>query len=141
MSAHRHVIAAAAALLMTASTALAQDVAPPDASRSVISSQIEAFRAGDNEKAFSFAAPGIRRAFGSSDAFISMVKRGYRPVFEPQSVEFGRFSERGGNLFQEVLVTGPAGKNWVALYTLRRQSDGSLRITGVRLAESESLGV
>ena len=131
---------ALAASLLVPAAAFAQQGGAPD-SEMVISSQIEAFRAGDGERAFSFAAPGIRRAFGNSGAFMSMVKRGYMPVYAPRSFSFGRYSERNGLIFQEVLVTGPAGKEWVALYTLQRQDDGSLRITGVRLAESDAFAV
>ena len=135
----RNVLSALVAVgVLIAAPAHADDGA---ASQRVIADQIDAFKSGDHERAFSHAAPGIRSAFGSPDNFVGMVKRGYMPVFDPQQFSFGRYSERGGTLYQEVLVTGPQGKEWVALYTLRRHPDGSLRITGVRIAKSDGFAV
>ena len=41
----------------------------------VIRAQLDAFAHDDADKAFSYAAPGIRNVFGSAANFISMVKR------------------------------------------------------------------
>ena len=128
---------AAAGTIAWAAPSFAQSVAEPTV-RTVISSQIDAFRTGDDERAFSFASPSIRSMFGTSENFMAMVKSGYQPVYAPRNFTFGRSSERGGTYFQEVLVTGPEGREWVALYTLQEASDGSIRITGVRLARSNA---
>jgi hypothetical protein len=40
---------------------------------------------------------------------------------------------------QEVLLVGPDGKDYVALYTLELQPDGVYRITGVSLKEAKTL--
>jgi hypothetical protein len=40
---------------------------------------------------------------------------------------------------QHVLVTGPDGKSYEAVYTLERQPDGVFRITGVSLRASNTL--
>lgn len=116
----------------------AQSFPADDAARSAIDGQIAAFRADDGERAFSYAAPGIRRMFGNSARFMSMVKQGYQPVYAPRDYSFGRTAERDGTVYQEVLVTGPQGKEWTALYTLSRQPDGSLLITGCQIAESDA---
>ena len=112
-----------------------------NATQDVIRGQIEAFRTGDDARAFSFASPNIQRMFGTSDRFISMVKQGYQPVYAPRDFTFGRAVDRDGTVFQEVLVTGPKGKEWIALYTLERQQDGSLRISGCRIAEHEAFAI
>jgi len=103
------------------------------AAEGVIDGQISAFRAKDHEKAFSFAAPSIRNMFGNTDRFIGMVKNGYGAIYGARNWSFGRGQSAGGMLVQEVLLVGPQGKNWVALYTLRQQEDGSWRIGGVQL--------
>ena len=108
------------------------------AARTVIGAQIEAFLDGDHDRAFSFAAPSVKRYFRSSDAFVGMVKAGYKPVYAPRDYTFGRFAERGDDAFQEVMVTGPKGREWIALYSLRKQGDGSYLITSCRLAPSNA---
>ncbi|MEP1208010.1 MAG: DUF4864 domain-containing protein [Rhizobiaceae bacterium] len=104
---------------------------------SVIDGQISAFRARDHETAFGFAAPSIRQMFGTTDRFIGMVKNGYGAIYGARSWSFGRGEARGDALVQEVLIKGPQGRDWVALYTLRKQPDGSWRIAGVQMKQAE----
>ena len=111
---------------------------PEASSHSAIAGQIEAFRAQDGERAYSYAAPGVKRFFRNPNAFMSMVRSGYKPVYAPRDYTFGRFGERDGQVLQEVLITGPEGKEWAALYTLEAQDDGSMLITSVRLAPSSA---
>ncbi len=112
-----------------------------DAAKSVIDGQIRAFLAGDNDKAYAFAAPSIRQMFPSVDAFMSMVTRGYRPVWKPKRYSFGNSVEIDRNqIAQQVIVTGPDGKDYEAVYTLSLQQDGSYKITGVQLREAKSTG-
>lgn len=104
----------------------------------VISGQINAFKAKDHEGAFSYAAPTIRKMFRSTDRFIGMVKGGYAPIYGAQRWSFGRARERDGALYQEVMLVGPLGRDWVALYTLRKQADGTWKIAGVQMKPAES---
>ena len=106
--------------------------------QTTIDGQIEAFLAGDNERAYSFAAPSVKRFFPNPDAFVGMVKAGYEPVYAPRNYSFGRFGERGDSAFQEVLVTGPKGREWIAVYTLRKQGNGDYLITSCQIAPSNA---
>ena len=126
--------AAALFALTLATPAVAQST--ETLSHDAIAGQIEAFRAENGELAYSYAAPRVKRFFPSSSAFMAMVRHGYMPVYAPQSYSFGRHGERNGTLFQEVLITGPEGKEWAALYTLEEQGDGTVLITSVRLLRS-----
>ncbi len=101
--------------------------------RSVIEQQIQAFRADDGDKAFSFASPDIQRKFGSVESFMSMVKGGYRAVYRPQEVEFLGLREQTGAISQAVRLVGPDGKTVMAVYTMERQDDGGWKIDGVYL--------
>ena len=135
-------LAVAASLAFAVPTfAVAQSSSVDGAARMAIDGQIAAFRADDGERAFSYAAPGVRRMFGTSARFMSMVRQGYQPVYAPRDYSFGRTAERNGTIYQEVLVTGPKGKAWTALYTLVRQGDGSMLITGCQIAESEAFAI
>lgn len=101
--------------------------------RTVIESQIDAFRADDGERAYSYAAPGIREMFGDVGRFMSMVRQGYRPVYRPRDYAFGPLRDTPRGPEQEVFVTDEAGISWVAVYSLEQQPDGSWKISGCRL--------
>ena len=120
----------------------AQDVTEADKSsfQSVISSQIEAFRADDGPLAFSFAAPSIKSKFQSVETFMTMVRRGYRPVYRPRSVKFGAVTEELGAPTQTVHIVGPNGAAWTALYAMQLQPDGIWKIAAVILRKEEGFG-
>ena len=104
----------------------------------VIGSQLEAFKADDAEGAYARAAPNIRRMFPTKDVFISMVERGYMAIRRPSQWAFGRSREVSAtSTLQEVIVTGPDGKSWRAIYQMEKQPDGSWLIAGVSLKEAD----
>jgi hypothetical protein len=136
----QHLAIAAAAFLISTAPALSGE-AEIRAAQSSIEAQIRAFLADENEIAYSYAAPNIRRIFPTVDQFMSMVKNGYQPVWKPQSFAFGDAMEMSPTaIIQKVLVTGPDGKNYEAVYTLEMQEDGTFRITGVSLRGAQTLG-
>jgi hypothetical protein len=109
---------------------------PVDTVQAVIQQQITAFLNDDAETAYSFASPTIRGKFLNRDTFFDMVKRGYAPVYRPGNFAFGRSKVSGDMVVQEVLISGPDGKDWTALYQVLRQPDGSYKINGVHMVRS-----
>lgn len=125
-------------LLMVIATASAHAQSEPEqqvseAVQQVIEDQLQAFGAGDHQRAYSHASPSIRKIFPTTDRFIDMVRSGYEVLYSSKSHIFGRNISISGQIHQEVIVTGPEGKQWQAVYTLRQQEDGSWKITGVKL--------
>ncbi|MBE7185449.1 MAG: DUF4864 domain-containing protein [Methylobacterium mesophilicum] len=111
------------------------------AAQGTIEQQFDAFRAGDGVRAFSFAAPTIQNIFRSPDVFMNMVTNGYAPIRNPKQFSFGAAEEAAsGTIAQRVMVTGPDGKEYEALYQLQRQSDGVFRIIGVSLRAANTIG-
>ena len=104
-----------------------------------IEGQLKAFQAGDSATAYSFAAPNVKQIFPTVEAFTGMVSSGYAPVYKPQNFAFGKVEEMGTRIAQQVMIVGPDGKDYEALYTLELQPDGKFRITGVSLRASSSL--
>jgi Domain of unknown function (DUF4864) len=103
----------------------------------VITSQLNAFNADDGATAYGFAAPAIKQMFPSPEIFMSMVKKGYPPVYRRQSYSFGRIgNEMGGAPTQHVTIVDVSGKIWTALYAMERQPDGSWKIIGCQLVEA-----
>lgn len=126
---------AALYLALTAAPAIAQE--PIEMSQSVIESQIKAFLAGDIDTAYSFAAPDIKAIYPTVDQFETMVRSGYGPVYRPGNYAFGRSREiSGGGVIQEVLISGPDGNDYTAIYQMERQPDGSMKIRAVSLIKA-----
>ena len=110
------------------------------AAQGTIEAQLKAFQAGDGELAYSYAAPNIKRIFPTVEIFMGMVESGYQPVRNPSNFSFGKVQETSAtSIVQQVVILGPDGKDYEAIYTLELQPDGTYRITGVSLKASNSL--
>ncbi len=141
---------ALAGLLLAAAIATASTFSPASradeldgaaaAIRSVIESQMAAFRIDDGPAAFAFASPGIQAQFQTPEIFMSMVKTGYAPVYRPQSVEFRELMHAAGGPVQVVHIVGPDGSAVLALYSMEQQPDGSWRIDGCTLTAAPDVG-
>jgi hypothetical protein len=131
------IFSAALSLTMLIVAARAQSVSEADAAsfRRVISEQIAAFNADDGAKAWSYAAPTIKQLFPTPEIFMSMVKKGYQPVYRQQSFAFGEISETDGRPTQHVTIVDAAGKVWTALYSMQKQPDGTWKISGCILVQ------
>ncbi len=135
----RKLFAFAVVPFIFASSALAGD-AEVKAAQTVIDGQLKAFIANDGTTAYSFAAPNVKRIFPTVDTFMNMVTNGYPPVRNPQSYSFGKVQETSPtSIIQQVLIVGPDGKDYEAVYTLEQQPDGTFQITGCSLRASNSL--
>lgn len=128
------------AFSLLADTARAGEIAASDTQefQRVISAQIEAFRADDGPAAYSYAAPLIQKVFPTSDVFMDMVRKGYAPVYRPRSFAFGEVTaEMNNRPTQRVTIIDANGKAWIALYAFEKQPDGSWKIIGCSLEESQ----
>lgn len=127
-------IAVIVSLLLVATPAVADE--PLDTGQSIIKKQITAFLSDDATTAYSFASPGIQGKFINKDVFFDMVKRAYQPVYRPGNFAFGRNKVSDSEIMQEVVISGPDGKDWTALYQLTKQPDGSWKINAVRMMQA-----
>ena len=111
--------------------------------QAAIDGQLKAFIANDGAAAYSFAAPNVKRIFPTVDTFMNMVTNGYPPVRKPQTYSFGKVQETGPtSIIQQVLIVGPDGKDYEAVYTLEQQPDGTLpdhRLQPARIELAEHL--
>ena len=122
-------------LLAWSTSAAALESADKSAIRGVIERQIEAMRRDDGAAAYGYAAPAIQRMFPSEDSFMRMVRDAYRPVYKPRSVLFGELKDGADEITQSVLLRDADGEDWLAIYSLERQADGSWKISGCRLTK------
>ena len=105
--------------------------------RAVIEGQLAAFAIDDANKAFSFAAPNVRKALGSAANFMSMVRGDYPVVYRPTSVAFLTAEDSGGDVTQRVQMVDSSGNAWLATYSLQKQNDKSWLITGCAVVKNK----
>lgn len=118
---------------LAVTTHAADDLA---AGQDVIRSQEQAISRDDAATAYSLAAPIIQNMFGNPETFMSMVRKGYAPVYRHKVFEFGQARTVDGKIAQNVHIVDADGVDWDALYTLEQQPDGSMKITGCALSKS-----
>ena len=105
-----------------------------------ISSQIEAMQDGDFATAFTFASPGLRSMFVTSENFQTMVESGYPMVADPAQVDYTDLEMRGGAMVQTVQVVDQSGRIYQLKYDMIPVDDQWV-INGVRILDSQILGV
>lgn len=105
--------------------------------RAVVEGQLAAFAKDDAAKAFSFAAPNVRKAVGSAAAFMAMVRRDYPVVYRPASSAFLKPEGSGDEVMQRVQLQDASGNAYLAIYSLERQKGNVWRITGCALVENK----
>ena len=133
MSTVRTLVLLVALLVSTTFAGAAEDIA---AGQAVIRSQERAFGRDDGATAYTFASPSIKSQYWNSEAFMHMVRNGYAPVHRHRSFKFGGARISEGKILQEVRIVDTNGVSWQALYTLERQPEGSLKISGAVLSKS-----
>jgi Domain of unknown function (DUF4864) len=126
----RTVLLAGAMAMGLMTGAVAQD-APPDAVRSVIQGQIDAFIARDPVTAFTFASPMIKGMFGTPENFGMMVSSGYPMIWSPSSVKYLGLRDVAGRQIQRVMVTDGAGATFLFDYDMIEVPPDGWKINGV----------
>lgn len=101
-----------------------------------IDAQIEAFKADDIERAFSYASPNIQRLFSSAESFGNMVQKGFPMVWRPGRVRFLNLREIDGRLWQKVMITDAAGRVHLLDYQMIDLESG-WKINGVQILDGE----
>lgn len=98
--------------------------------------QIEAFANNDEEVAWGYASEGVKRRFGSSDVFVSMVREVYPAVHQATTIEFTERIPHGPFEIQTVRLQGPDGKLWDAFYRMVK-TNGEWKVAGVQMRPAD----
>lgn len=126
-------------LLLGVGASIAQDAAQRQPIQATITAQIEAFRAADFDRAFTYASPNIHQIFGTAGNFGMMVATGYPMVVNPAQVEMQDLRTIGGALWQRVRVTDQQGQAFLLDYQMIKGPDGWL-INAVQLQKANDVG-
>lgn len=108
--------------------------------QATIGAQIDAFRADDFARAFTFASPTIRNMFRTPENFGGMVRNGYPMVWRPADVRYLDLRDVDGTLWQKVRITDGAGRVHILDYQMIRLENG-WKINAVHLLEPDELSV
>jgi hypothetical protein len=129
-------IAVCLSVLVLSCTAQAQTAEEKAAMQQVVEGQLNALAADDGSTAYTFAAPIVQQVFPTVDVFMTMVKKGYRPVYRNSDRKFGEVSpDTLGRPAVHVTLTAEDGKHWEAVYSMEQQKDGSWKIAGCYLKQ------
>lgn len=107
--------------------------------QATISSQIEAFLENDFETAFTYAAPNIKKMFGTPERFGVMVKNGYPMVHRSSTFKFTELREIAGTMYQKVLIQDQLGAFYLLDYAMLETPEG-WQIRGVQLLQTAGVG-
>ncbi len=105
--------------------------------RAIISAQVDAFARDDAATAYGYASPLLHELFPQAEMFMNMVKGGYPPVYRHKSFQLGEFSTADGRMTQRANIIDANGAAWEAIYSLQRQDDGTLKISGCQLVKMD----
>lgn len=104
-----------------------------------ITDQIDALRAEDFARAFSFASPTIKALFLTPENFGAMVQKGYPMVADPSAVKMLGLRDVAGGLWQRVMVTDREGRTFMLDYQMVEAPDG-WQINAVHLLPEAGVG-
>jgi hypothetical protein len=102
--------------------------------RKVIAGQLDAFRRGDDDRAFSYASPGIKQQFETPAQFFATIKSAYDIVLVSRSIVFEDLKQVMGIVTQPVLFLASNGDTVIGSYIMEKQDNGDWKISGCYLA-------
>lgn len=117
--------------LLLAVSAQAQE----DAIQGTITSQFEAFKVDDFDRAFTYATPRLRSFFQSPENFRRMVTQGYPMVWRPADVQYLELEEYSGSMWQKVRIVDEKGFMHLLVYRMEQTEEG-WRIAGVQILDA-----
>ena len=125
----KHSIGLALLLLVPALPAQAQTPAPKEATEPVMK-QLEAFRRGDFDTAYTFASSEIKELF-ERPAFEHMVKNGYAEIARSTFASVAASTVApNGHMYLQIKIRGANGNSIEAVYDLVLEN-GQWKINGV----------
>ncbi|MAE37781.1 MAG: DUF4864 domain-containing protein [Pelagibacteraceae bacterium] len=104
--------------------------------KSTVKSQLDAFAQDDFEKAYTYAAPSIKKIFLSPDNFKQMVINQYSAVYRPKKITFGDIITYRNSPALNVFLVDPDGNFVTATYMMEKQENNDWLIAGCILSMS-----
>ena len=130
-------IAACAFILLGPVDAVPLTAVDEKSVRAVVEGQLAAFANDDALKAFSYAAPNVKKAVTTAAGFLAMVRNDYPIIYRPASVAFLKPEGKDNQVIQRVQMLDANGNPWLAIYSLQRQKNKAWLITGCVVTQNK----
>jgi hypothetical protein len=99
----------------------------------VIRTQIDAFKQGRYDLAYTLASDNIQSRFPDQRTFRAMVENGYGVLLNPLHVRFNGIDRRFKSAVYQVEIISRDRQRWLALYPMILNGEGIWKINGCRL--------
>jgi hypothetical protein len=93
--------------------------------RDAIRGQIMALAERDAQRAWSYLAPSTKDYFDQPAIFLRILTAQMKPLAGTSQYAFSAMDREATDAIQDVVLTDPQGREWLARFTLERQPDGS----------------
>jgi hypothetical protein len=128
-------------ICMASAHAETVDVRNAAAIEAVVRAQIEALEDGNANLAFALTTPAVRRELGSPENLLRLIEEEYDPLYRHLRAIYLAAESDEGEVTQTVRITDQNNHVWLVIYEMERQPDGSWRIDGWELLETDTLSV
>lgn len=93
--------------------------------RTTIQKQLTAISSRNAELAFSMISEKMHKKYSTPQEFLGKIRFEYRPIYNYETFEFLDHHDLNGDLLQKVSITDRYGEEAIALYRLKKNTQGS----------------
>lgn len=112
--------------------------AAADPVRSVIESQLKAFRKSDPAGAYKFASESARQKYGNARSFFKMMRGACHSLPDHVSYSFMEKREVGDRVLQKIEFLNTDGSASTGFYRLAKNADGAWAVDGCLMLKSDA---
>ncbi len=105
----------------------------------VVQSQLSAFAEGDAEKAFSLATAATQSLAGTPGELMRVIKHRFAPIYRHRQALFSEPEIIGTHGLQVVQLIDHDNLVWIAIYQVEHEADGTWKVDGCQLFETNNL--
>lgn len=109
--------------------------------QTTIQKQLKAISSRNAELAFSMISEKMHRKFSTPQEFLGKIRFEYRPIYNYETFEFLDHHDLNGDLLQKVSITDRYGEEAIALYRLKKDTQGSWLIDSFSLLYTDGQAI
>lgn len=107
----------------------------------VVQSQLNAFADDDAERAYGLATLATQSLAGTPHELLRIIKQRFTPIYRHRHALFSEPEIIGAHALQVVQLTDHDDLVWIAIYEVEREEDGSWKVDGCRLFETNNQSI
>jgi hypothetical protein len=107
----------------------------------VVQSQLLAFAEDDAETAFSLATESTQSLARTPNDFLKVIKQRFTPIYRHRNAVFSEPEIIEGHALQVVQLIDHDNLVWIAIYEVEREADGTWKVDGCQLFETNNMSI